>query len=243
MTTRRFSIKQLKPETFYELRVRANNAAGSSEYTYSFETIPSSLRHNGERLGSGSGLGGPGGSGGLGTGADGEDGTVILIPVVIGILVVIVCVGGGVVYVRKSNEIRFSFCFIRTSFRLFCLIPEAMSRKGVYLQSEEHLTSSSHGQDSLLSKLPPPNYSGHQQQQPHTYSPPQQQQQQHGGVGVDLMTTANSAQLPTAEAIYASPGPPMPQQHNMMVDTMGKIPRKLKTISLWFEMFVSKTIY
>ena len=136
MTTRRFSIKQLKPETLYELRVRANNAAGSSEYTYSFETIPSSLRQNGERLGSGSSLdgagGGRGGEEGRGDGTD--TGAMIIVPVVIGILVVVLCVGIGVVYVRKSKSVTklrkanfftdlFCLNFFRVAFAEGCLSP------------------------------------------------------------------------------------------------------------------------
>ncbi len=38
LTSRRFSIRQLRPDTEYELRVRANSDAGSTQRTYTFET-------------------------------------------------------------------------------------------------------------------------------------------------------------------------------------------------------------
>ncbi len=38
LTSRRFSIRHLKPDTAYQLRVRANNGAGSAEHVYDFET-------------------------------------------------------------------------------------------------------------------------------------------------------------------------------------------------------------
>ena len=38
LTSRRFSLRQLRPDTDYELRVRANSEAGSAQQTYAFET-------------------------------------------------------------------------------------------------------------------------------------------------------------------------------------------------------------
>ncbi len=38
LTSRRFSIRQLRPDAEYQLRVRANSDAGSAEKTYDFET-------------------------------------------------------------------------------------------------------------------------------------------------------------------------------------------------------------
>ena len=54
LRSRRFSIRHLRPETDYELRVRANNEAGSSERVFAFETV--SRNAAGERLGEGSSL-------------------------------------------------------------------------------------------------------------------------------------------------------------------------------------------
>ncbi|XP_059078554.1 cell adhesion molecule Dscam2-like [Tigriopus californicus] len=127
LITRRFSIRQLQPEQNYQIRVRANNAAGSSENLYSFQTI--SPKDKGERLGSGSSL------------DDSriklEDQVVLIVPVVIGALLVIVLIILVVVFIKKRS----------------------FSRKGVFLQSEEHLAASSNYQDSFnsMAKLPDPN--------------------------------------------------------------------------------------
>ncbi len=38
LSSRRFSLRQLRPDSDYELRVRANNDAGSTMREYAFET-------------------------------------------------------------------------------------------------------------------------------------------------------------------------------------------------------------
>ena len=41
LRSRRFTIRQLEPETSYELKIKANNPAGSTDFSHSFETVSS----------------------------------------------------------------------------------------------------------------------------------------------------------------------------------------------------------
>ena len=101
LRSRRFSIRHLSPETDYELRVRANNAAGSSERVFPFETAARS--GEGERLGSaGSSLdsrGKDGGGGGAGGGR-----AVVVVTAIVGVLLSIVAVFSGVIVVKRGRE-------------------------------------------------------------------------------------------------------------------------------------------
>ena len=100
LRSRRFSIRHLRPETEYELRVRANNAAGSSERVFPFETA---ARRNGagERLGSaGSSLDSRGEDGG----DSGAGRAVVVVTAIVGVLIAIVAVFCGVVVVRRGSE-------------------------------------------------------------------------------------------------------------------------------------------
>ena len=96
--SRRFTIRALEPERAYELRVRANNAAGSSERAFAFQTV--SPKDAGERLGSGSSLD-DSRAGVMGAGI-GETLTVG-VPIFIGALLVVVLVILVVIFVKKSE--------------------------------------------------------------------------------------------------------------------------------------------
>lgn len=89
-TSRRFTLRHLSPETHYELKVRANNDAGSTERIFDFTTIS-----NTEELGSGSSL-------------DYVEeaavtGLVLVVPVVVGALLVVVFFILLIVFVRRSK--------------------------------------------------------------------------------------------------------------------------------------------
>ena len=121
----------------------------------------------------------------------------------------------------------FEICY---SSSLILLQTESLSRKGTYLQSEEHLASHN---DSLQSA----NSTAASKQQHPLQMQQQQQQQQPKPPAPLLPSTGNH---PAPEAIYDAPGAPgtpggllqqQQQPHLLMskdqhlVDTMGKIPR------------------
>ena len=95
LRSRRFSIRHLRPETDYELRVRANNEAGSSERVFAFETV--SRNAAGERLGEGSSLDsrGEGGEGGVGA--------AVVVPAIVGVLLSIAAIFTGVVIIKRRE--------------------------------------------------------------------------------------------------------------------------------------------
>ena len=107
LRSRRFSIRHLRPETDYELRVRANNEAGSSERVFAFETV--SRNAAGERLGEGSSLDsrGEGGEGGVGA--------AVVAPAIVGVLLSIAAIFTGVVIIKRREL----FCppLLRKDFR------------------------------------------------------------------------------------------------------------------------------
>ena len=50
LRSRRFTIRQLEPETAYELKIKANSPAGSTDFSYRFETVSSSEASAGTQL-------------------------------------------------------------------------------------------------------------------------------------------------------------------------------------------------
>lgn len=100
LRSRRFSIRHLRPETDYELRVRANNEAGSSERVFAFETVSRKAAGERERLGEGSSLDSRGEDGGEG-GAGG--GTVVVVLTIVGVLLSIAAIFSGVVMVKRRE--------------------------------------------------------------------------------------------------------------------------------------------
>ncbi len=115
--SRRFSIRQLSPETSYELRVRANNAGGSSERTYSFDTVSRSAA--GERLGSGSLLDASDGRSG------GKEGTFLAIPGIIAVLLVAVAIFFGIIVFRRREYFIHPNNFFRSQFTNLPLVSSA----------------------------------------------------------------------------------------------------------------------
>ena len=96
LRSRRFSIRHLRPETDYELRVRANNEAGSSERVFAFETV--SRNAAGERLGEGSSLDSRGESG-EGGGAR----AAVAVPAVVGVIISIFAIFCGVFMIKRRE--------------------------------------------------------------------------------------------------------------------------------------------
>ena len=96
LRSRRFSIRHLRPETDYELRVRANNEAGSSERVFAFETV--SRNAAGERLGEGSSLDSRGEDG------EGGAGVTVMVPAIFGVLLSIAAIFCGVVMIKRRRS-------------------------------------------------------------------------------------------------------------------------------------------
>ncbi len=95
-TARRFSIKQLEPETTYELKVKVNNPAGSTDFEHVFETV-SSVEASGTQLGIGSNQV----QGGVGQ--DLHDQVQLMVPVILGLLLVLVVIAGFTVCIKRSK--------------------------------------------------------------------------------------------------------------------------------------------
>ena len=95
LRSRRFSIRHLRPETDYELRVRANNEAGSSERVFAFETV--SRNAAGERLGEGSSLDSRGENG------EGGGGVAVAVPAVVGVIISIFAIFCGVFMIKRRE--------------------------------------------------------------------------------------------------------------------------------------------
>ena len=95
LRSRRFSIRHLRPETDYELRVRANNEAGSSERVFAFETV--SRNAAGERLGEGSSLDS------RGEGGEAGSATAVVVPAIVGVLLSIAAIFSGVVLLKRRE--------------------------------------------------------------------------------------------------------------------------------------------
>ena len=109
LTSRRFTIRQLEPETFYDFKIRANNPAGSTENQFKIITKSSQHfdlyddydLHQNQRKHSSIA------SGDLGSTAS-HDQLVLhqiqfIVPMVIGILLVIVLTTGVAVCMKRSK--------------------------------------------------------------------------------------------------------------------------------------------
>ena len=129
LTSRRFTINHLVPDTYYSFKIRANNPAGSVEtqfeiFTTSNLTLKSRLEESGleQHLGS-----------------EGADHLVLqqiqmIVPVVIGILVVVVLVAGLAVCVKRSKFI--NGYLKKNSFQAFFSL-EGSAFKPEYITTEE----------------------------------------------------------------------------------------------------------
>lgn len=136
LRSRRFTIRQLEPETAYELKIKANNPAGSTDFAYKFETVSSLEASTGTQLGIGSTHQG----GQNGASRDVVNGSLsqlqVMLPVILGLLLVLVAVAGFAVCVKRSE----SACSLRPVARvsLFNDFAELDDRtKRQYLQSED----------------------------------------------------------------------------------------------------------
>ena len=107
LTSRRFTIRQLQPETLYEFKIRANNPAGSTENQFKILTRSSQFideynldENNGKHSSSAA-------SGDMGSNAA-RDQLVLhqiqfIVPMVIGILLVVVLTTGVAVCMKRSK--------------------------------------------------------------------------------------------------------------------------------------------
>jgi hypothetical protein len=98
LRSRRFTIRQLEPKMSYELKIKANNPAGSTDFSYNFETVSSLEASTGTQLGIGStyyqnGAGDPSFSTQL----------QVMLPVVLGLLLVLIAVAGFAVCIKRSS--------------------------------------------------------------------------------------------------------------------------------------------
>ena len=98
LRSRRFTIRQLDPETAYELKIKANNPAGSTDFAYNFHTVSSKAASNSE---AGTQLGIESTHGNL-------NGTLnqlgFIVPLILGLLLVLVSVAGFAVCLKRKME-------------------------------------------------------------------------------------------------------------------------------------------
>ena len=95
LRSRRFTIRQLDPETAYELKIKANNPAGSTDFAYNFHTVSSEAANSkaGTQLGIES-TNGNSINGSLG----------FIVPLILGLLVVLVIVAGFAVCIKRKMD-------------------------------------------------------------------------------------------------------------------------------------------
>ena len=108
LTSRRFTIRQLEPETLYEFMIRANNPAGSTENEFSILTKSSHYVDNYEELDKHQRKQSSATSGTIGSTAS-HDQLVLhqiqfIVPMVIGILLVVVLTTGVAVCMKRSKS-------------------------------------------------------------------------------------------------------------------------------------------
>ena len=107
LRSRRFTIRQLEPETSYELKIKANNPAGSTDFSHSFETVSSfeaGSRHGrtGSQLGIGSSNFNSDGSQ-MDPPAD-FDQLHVIVPLILALLLVLVAIAGFAVCIKRSKK-------------------------------------------------------------------------------------------------------------------------------------------
>ena len=101
LRSRRFTIRQLDPETGYELKIKANNPAGSTDFSHRFETVSSveaAAGSSGAQLGIGSHLDAAAGK----AQAD-FDQLHVIVPLVMATLLVLVAIAGFAVCIKRSE--------------------------------------------------------------------------------------------------------------------------------------------
>ena len=100
LRSRRFTIRQLDPETAYELKIKANNPAGSTDFAYNFHTVSSKAAGNskaGTQLGIESTQ--------HGNGVNGFNTQLgFMIPLILGLLLVLVLVAGFAVCLKRKMD-------------------------------------------------------------------------------------------------------------------------------------------
>ena len=99
LKSRRFTIRQLDPETGYELKIKANNPAGSTDFSHRFQTMSSMEAAGSSRLGAGSLFNDP--TSGK-TSADFEQ-LHVIVPLILATLLVLVAIAGFAVCIKRSK--------------------------------------------------------------------------------------------------------------------------------------------
>ena len=105
LRSRRFTIRQLEPKTSYELKIKANNPAGSTDFSHSFETVSSveagSRRRTGTQLGIGANFNSDGSQA---SAADADfDQLHFIVPLILALLLVLVAIAGFAVCIKRSK--------------------------------------------------------------------------------------------------------------------------------------------
>ena len=137
LRSRRFTIRQLEPETSYELKIKANNPAGSTDFAHSFSTMSSmeagSRAASGTQLGIGSNFGSNRGSSG-----DAADFGQLhfIVPLILALLVVLGAIAGLAVCVKRSKFIAVSQHVVTLLLSSFSAEWESLGKRE-YLQSED----------------------------------------------------------------------------------------------------------
>ena len=114
LRSRRFTIRQLEPKTSYELKIKANNPAGSTDVSHSFETVSSieaGSRHGrtGTQLGIGANFNSDGSQA---SAADADfDQLHFIVPLILALLLVLVAIAGFAVCIKRSKFSIFRFRF------------------------------------------------------------------------------------------------------------------------------------
>ena len=102
LRSRRFTIRQLDPETAYELKIKANNPAGSTDFAYNFHTVSSKAAGNSK---AGTQLGIESTQHGNHFEANGFNTQLgFMIPLILGLLLVLVLVAGFAVCLKRKME-------------------------------------------------------------------------------------------------------------------------------------------
>ena len=108
LRSRRFTIRQLEPETSYELKIKANNPAGSTDFSHSFETLSSAEA----ALATGAGAGNAASGTQLGIGSNFNtpnqtaadfDHLQFIVPLILALLLVLVAIAGFAVCIKRST--------------------------------------------------------------------------------------------------------------------------------------------